>query len=58
MNKDYFKCYNKKLSKFLLTKGIYYIVVAIEPKNGNMYSLYACNDDLSNAINEYKQLNK
>lgn len=56
--KKYYKCYSKPLSKFLLHKGITYIVVAIEPTNNKLYSLYECDDQLSKALTEYGQLNK
>lgn len=57
MNKsDFFFVYNKRVSDFLKTKGIDFICVAIEPKSQKMFSLYHINDELQQALSEYKQL--
>lgn len=53
--KNYFFCYNKKLSDFLTTKGIQFITVAKEPKSGKLFSLYFIDTKLQQAIEEYKQ---
>lgn len=52
---SFFYCYNKKLSDFLSAKGIKYILVAIEPKSGRLFSQYLINAELQTALDEYKQ---
>jgi len=54
-NKDFFFCYNKKLSDFLTENGIKYITIAIEPKSKRQFSLYFINEQLQQLIKEYKQ---
>lgn len=55
MNKnDYFYCYNVNLSRFLTSKGIDYIMIAREPKSNKLFSQYPQTEELSKAINEYK----
>ncbi|MED4374314.1 hypothetical protein P9274_01020 [Schinkia azotoformans] len=53
--KNYFFCYNKRLSDFLSSKNINYICVAKEPKTGKLFSLYCIDSTLQQAIDEYKQ---
>jgi hypothetical protein len=55
MNLSFFYCYNKRLSDFLGTKGIKYILVAIEPKSGKLFSQYLINSELQTALDEYKK---
>lgn len=55
MNKNYFFCYNKRVSDFLKTKGIYHITVAQDPKTKKIFSLFEITTDLQQALNEYKQ---
>ncbi|MFV2046877.1 hypothetical protein CJ195_21855 [Bacillus sp. UMB0899] len=57
-NKNFFFCYNKAVSDFLKDKGVQFITVAIEPKSQKMFSLYQVDDNLQQALNEYKQQNK
>lgn len=52
--RDFFFCYNLRLSAFLRYKGINYITKAVNPKNQLMFSLYVKNDDLQKALDEYK----
>jgi hypothetical protein len=55
MKLSFFHCYNKRLSDFLGAKGIKYIMVAIEPKSGKLFSQYLINSELQMALDEYKQ---
>ena len=54
-NRNYFFCYNKKVSDFLKSKGIEYITVAIEPKSKRFFSLYYIDDKLKKSLQEYKE---
>lgn len=54
-NKDYFFCYNKRVSDFLKTKGIYHITVAQDPKTKKIFSLFEITHNLQRALDEYKQ---
>lgn len=54
-NRNYFFCYNKKVSDFLKSKGIEYITVAIEPKSQRFFSLYYIDDKLKKSLQEYKE---
>ncbi|WEZ10160.1 hypothetical protein P5663_10125 [Priestia flexa] len=56
-NKNYFFCYNKKVSDFLTYKGIRFITVAQDVKTGKLFSLYEINECLQAALDEYKALN-
>lgn len=57
-NKDYFFCYNVRLSKFLQLKGINYITKAKHCKTDQVFSLFLINDELNNAIQQYKEVFK
>jgi hypothetical protein len=52
--KDFFFCYNFKLSAFLRYKGISYITKSINPQNNKMFTLYVKGEELQQAIDEYK----
>lgn len=56
--KDFFFCYNKNLSDYLSNKGIKYITLAINPNNGNSYSLFYKTPKLQQTIQEYKSTMK
>lgn len=56
--KDFFFCYNYKLSAFLRYKGIHYITKSIAPKNNKMYTMYQKTDELQAAIDQYVTLNQ
>lgn len=55
-NRDFFFCYSPHLSKFLSSKGHKYIVIAVNPKSKQTYSMYLKSDELSNSINEYREI--
>lgn len=57
-SEEYFYCYNRKLSAYLHSKGIRYIHKAKEINTDNIFSCYKVTTELSEALNQYKQLNK
>ncbi|MBB6445625.1 DUF5659 domain-containing protein [Bacillus benzoevorans] len=56
--KNYFFCYNKKVSDFLKTKGIYYITVAQDVKTLKIFSLFEITPSFQQALEEYKNQSK
>jgi len=54
---NYFFCYNQKVSQFLKSKGVYFITIAKDMNTNKIFSLYEINDQLQNALDEYKQIN-
>jgi hypothetical protein len=56
MQLEFFYCYSRNVSSFLTSKGIKYITVAIEPNSKRYYSMYLQTNELTEALNEYKQL--
>ena len=56
--KDFFYCYNPKLSNFLFKEGYPYITKAINPDNNRLYSMYYRSYGLQVAIDKYKQSNQ
>lgn len=54
-NKDFFFCYDKKLSRFLYDNGLRYITSAIDPKSRKRFSLYINNEELAGKLKEYKE---
>ncbi|MEK4030761.1 hypothetical protein MKZ02_19785 [Pseudobacillus sp. FSL P4-0506] len=52
--KDFFFCYNYKLSAFLKYKGFHYITKAVNHKTDKMFSLYIKSDELQAALDEYR----
>jgi hypothetical protein len=52
----YFFCYNTKVAQFLKSKGIYFITVAQDLNTKKIFSLYEINDNLQQALMEYKQI--
>ena len=56
---QYFFCYNRNLQKFLTKqKSIRYIVHGIHPRTRRDFYLFHSNEELSDAIEEYKSLPK
>jgi hypothetical protein len=53
-NEQYFFCYNKRVSDYLIENGLNYITVAIDPRTKKMYSLYRQTDELKKLLTEYK----
>jgi len=57
-NNDLFYCYSKKLSDYIYKhSGIYPLTIAINPKSGRLFSLYARNDRLKKALSDYDKEN-
>jgi len=56
--KNYFFCYNKKVSDFLYTKNIRHITVAMDIKTNKIFSLFEITPEFQNAMTEYKKLNR
>lgn len=56
--KDFFYCYNYKLNNYLQSNGFKYVTRAINTDNHKVFNMYYVTDQLSNAINSYKQMNK
>ena len=52
--RNYFFCYNKKVSDFLNSKEINYITVAQDLKSKKIFSLFEITDDFQVALQEYK----
>lgn len=50
--------YNKRVSDFLKTKGIYYITVARDVKTNKIFSLFEVTPELQQALDEYKSIPK
>lgn len=53
-NKDFFYCYDFECSKFLKEKGIPYLLKAKSVKDNKVFTMYIRNNELSNALMEYK----
>lgn len=53
-NKDFFYCYDAKCSNFLKEKGIPYLLKAKSVKDNKVFTMYIRNNELSNALLEYK----
>lgn len=56
-NRDFFYCYNPKLSKFLEQNGIEYFLKAKSIKDGKIFTMYKRDSELSRYLVEYKKLN-
>ncbi|WP_163258638.1 hypothetical protein [Heyndrickxia shackletonii] len=56
--KNYFFCYNKRVSDFLKSKEIHHITVAQDPKTKKIFSLFEINEPLKKALDEYKTQTK
>lgn len=54
-NREYFFCYNQRVSSFLKSKGIYFITVAQDLKTEKVFSLYFIDSQLQEALDEYKK---
>lgn len=55
MNKgQFFYCYQKHVSDYLTSKGVNFIHIAMEPKSQKLYSLYYINQELQDALKQYK----
>lgn len=57
-NEMLFYCYSRKLSDFIYHEsGIVPLTVAINPKSGRTFSLYAKSDKLQDCLDKYKEEN-
>lgn len=56
--KDFFFCYNKKVSDFLKENNIPLITIAQDLKTKKVFSLYLISPELQSALNKYKELSK
>lgn len=54
--KDFFFCYSPYLSEFLANRGHKYIVIGVNPKNKQTYSMYLKSPELSKSINMYRNI--
>lgn len=55
--KGYFFCYNGSVASYLKhIKGIPFITEAVQPKNGSRFWLFEQSEELSQALNDYKQM--
>ncbi|MDN4494927.1 hypothetical protein [Ureibacillus aquaedulcis] len=55
-NKDFFYCYTKKLSLFLSSEGIGYILKAKSVKDDSIFTLYRKSDELQQALDKFKSI--
>lgn len=55
---DFYMVYSKNLADYLTRKGFEKIVVAINPVNSKMYSLFHHTPQLSQEIERYRNRNK
>lgn len=53
--KNFFFCYNKRVSDHLEASGIEWITVAKDLKTNKIFSLYVINKDLQQALDVYKK---
>lgn len=53
-NKDFFYCYTKKLSLFLSSEGIDYILKAKSIKDNSIFTLYQKTEELQRALDKFK----
>lgn len=56
--KNYFFCYNKKVSDFLKNKDIHHITVAQDMKTKKIFSLFEITNEFQQALEEYKNQSK
>lgn len=54
-NKDLFYCYTKRLSLFLNSEGIKYIVKAKSIKDDSIFTLYQKSDELQKALDKFNK---
>ncbi len=52
-NRDFFYCYDSKLTIFLTEKGIKYFLKARSVKDSKVFAMYKKNKELTLAIHEY-----
>lgn len=56
MSEDkYFFCYNKSVSDYLVSHGLKFITVAMDPKTKKLYSLYKQDSHLSELLKNYNK---
>ncbi|MER1958933.1 MAG: DUF5659 domain-containing protein [Solibacillus sp.] len=52
---EYFYCYTKKLSLYLSSQGIAYIIKAKSVKDNSIFTLYSKTDELQEALTQFKK---
>jgi hypothetical protein len=52
-----YKCFSVPQKNFLLSKGLEYIIVALDPKSHYTFWLFLRNDELDKALTEWQQNN-
>ena len=52
-----YKCFSVPLKDFLMSKGLEYVTVALDPKTKDTFWLFLRNEDLDGALTQW-QLNK
>ena len=58
-NSDLFYCYSKSVANFIFEKSnIRPLTIAINPKSGNMFSLFSKSDKLQAILDQYKKESK
>ncbi|AZV43679.1 hypothetical protein BAOM_3070 [Peribacillus asahii] len=55
MSKNFFFCYSKYVSTYLVNKGFKPITTAREMKENKVFTLYEITPDLQAALTEYKK---
>jgi hypothetical protein len=53
-NKNLFYCYTRKLSSYLCSEGIEYILKARSIKDDSIFTLYQKSDELQQALDKFK----
>lgn len=51
----FFYCYNKELYEFIKSKDIRYLTKARRLENNDIFAMYLQTEELTKAINEYKE---
>lgn len=58
-NEDLFYCYSKSVANFIFEKSnIRPLTIAINPKSGNMFSLFSKSERLQAILDQYKKESK
>lgn len=53
---EYFYCYTKKLSLYLSSQGINYIIKARSVKDNSIFTLYEKSNELQLTLNKFKSI--
>lgn len=52
---EYFYCYTKKLSLYLSSQGIHYIIKARSVKDNSIFTLYEKTNELQQALEQFNK---